>query len=91
MSETKWTAGEWQKGVAGNCNVVSFDGFDIVGVAQCYEHNRDLISSAPDLYAACEAAYKKLTDIHDGGYGQHLDNPLPTMLRNALQKARGQS
>ena len=41
------TSGEWQLGIAGNCNVVSFDGDDVVGVARCEEHNARLIAACP--------------------------------------------
>lgn len=44
------------------------------------------IESHDALYDACEAAYEKLTDIER--YGEHLDNPLPTMLRDAMNKYR---
>jgi hypothetical protein len=55
----------WQEGISGNCNVVTFDGSDIVGV--CYipdpyraivikMHNRHLDSLNQSLAAAPEAA-----------------------------------
>ena len=51
--------GEWQLGIAGNCNVVSFDGDDIVGVAVVpNERNAALIVAAhqavPELLDECE-------------------------------------
>jgi uncharacterized protein YdeI (YjbR/CyaY-like superfamily) len=41
-----------------------------------------------ELEAACEAALAQIAgDGWDLNYGQHEDNPLPTQLRNALDKA----
>ena len=59
MSERKG----WQIGVAGNANVVSFDGSDIVGIARVSnkEHRR-LIAAAPDLLEACELALYQVDD-----------------------------
>lgn len=54
------------------------------------EANARLIAAAKDLLAACEAVYKKLVAIQDGGYGEHLDNPLPQKLRAAIDRAKGQ-
>ena len=57
---SKHTPGEWQKGEAGWCNIVSFDGFDIIGIAKVPNpFNMNLIAAAPDLLEAakkvCEA------------------------------------
>ena len=38
-----------------------------------------------DLLSACKRAYEKLVDIER--YGEHKDNPLPTMLRSAIRAA----
>lgn len=44
-----------------------------------------------DLLTACEAAYDQLIGIHDGGYGQHKNNPIPVQLRAAIAKAKGET
>jgi len=45
------------------------------------------------LLAACEAAYHRMCVLHphDGGCGWNTDNPLPTLLRDAINKARALS
>lgn len=40
------------------------------------------------LREACEAAYHRLTDIHDGNYGEHPINPVPSLLRKAIAEAK---
>ena len=43
-----------------------------------------------DLLAACEAVYHRMCVLHphDGGCGWDTDNPLPTLLRDAINKAK---
>ena len=50
--------------------------------------NFRLLLAAPDLLAACKAAYRHITDI-EGALGEHPDNPVPSMLRAAIAKAEG--
>lgn len=53
-------------------------------------YNATLMAATPDLLKACKAAYTKICgDGLDGNYGEHEDNPLPTMLREAIAKAEG--
>ena len=44
------------------------------------------------LLAACKAAHYKLVVAHghDGGYGEHPDNPLPQQLRAAIAAVEGE-
>jgi hypothetical protein len=43
-----------------------------------------------ELLAACKAAYTLLTGTgQDGTMGHHEDNPVPAMLRQAINKAEG--
>ena len=43
-----------------------------------------------DLLAACKAVYHRMCVLHphDGGCGWDTDNPLPTLLRDAIAKAK---
>ena len=47
-----------------------------------------LEKAAPALLKACKAAYALLTGTgQDGTMGHHPDNPVPAMLRKAINKA----
>jgi len=92
----EYTKGEWKFqdwGSAGIDIMVSEPDGERRRIAELYGadalSNAHLIIAASQLLQACEAAYDQLTHIHDGGYGQHKDNPLPMMLRNAIAKAKG--
>ena len=56
-------------------------GLDFVGVAT---------EIAPALLEACKEAYRIMCILHshDGGCGWDPDNPLPTLLRDAISKAK---
>lgn len=58
------------------------DHMDCVPERVCNAH---LIAAAPNLLAACEEAYALLT----GTLGHHPDNPVPTLLREEIAKAKG--
>ncbi len=77
MTEFKLDAGKyagrtrpnWQRGLTGNpngahCNVVSFDGSDIVGVAFVPgEHNIDIVADAPSLLALAIAQQGEIAEL----------------------------
>jgi len=43
------TEGEWQVGLSGNANVVSFNGEDIKPIANVADKNAKLIAAAPTI------------------------------------------
>jgi hypothetical protein len=52
------------------------------------EANAHLVAAAPDLLEACKQALELLTGTgQDGTLGHHPDNPVPALLRAAIQKA----
>ena len=52
--------------------------------------NIRLFKAAPDLLEACKAAHDLIVgDGWDGNLGHHRDNPVPTMLREAIKLAEG--
>lgn len=68
----------------GGCAMSEQDAFDIQ-IA-----NANLLAASEDLLKACKAALVKICgDGLDGNYGEHEDNPLPTMLHEAIAKAEG--
>jgi len=95
MTETRFTPGPWRfvvrrrgDGDTGTIVAAVAPGHQILTDAMGghYPSNDGrLIAASPDLYAACESALDYLLDPH--GAGQHPDNPLPTMLREALARA----
>jgi hypothetical protein len=54
------TDGEWQAGIAGNCNLVAYNGEDIVGIGTVHSESRlkyiaDLRNMVPEIIAALSA------------------------------------
>jgi hypothetical protein len=71
------TQGTWLAGQAGNCNLVAYDGYDIVGIARVSDRNLRWITLArnqlPDVLARLDAAEAELrrlewVDEYDEGY-----------------------
>ena len=82
---SKHTPGEWQKGEAGWCNIVSFDGFDIIGIAKVPNpFNINLIAAAPDLLEVCKKIIND--ERHDHGL---LPIDIVASAMNAIRKAEG--
>ena len=86
---SKYTPGEWQKGEAGGYNIVSFDGFDIIGIAKVPNpFNINLIVAAPDLLEAL----RNIVSMADAAHWDNATTGMQLLLddaHKAIRKAEG--
>lgn len=103
MTETQFNPGPWKKDNYGQLRSSDGSTIDVwgLGISHTARYpnavaNAALIASAPDMYAALEAAIEcglvPKSSAHEGGAMRHVRQvEVADMIRAALSKARGES